>query len=104
MTHNARNLFRSFPLSIMLKFSAYLAVVAGVLPIVSGSPAAASAAASAPASTSTALLHQLATSLGKLYFGSATDNPELTNTSYVAILDNSQMFGQTTATNSMKWV
>ena len=88
----------------MSKLFVFLAVVVVALQVVSGSPAAASVAASGPASTSTALLHQLAKSRGKLYFGSATDNPELTNTSYVAILDNSQMFGQTTATNSMKWV
>ena len=41
---------------------------------------------------------------GKVYFGSATDNPELTNAPYVAILSDRNMFGQTTATNSMKWV
>ena len=41
---------------------------------------------------------------GKLYFGSATDNPELTDMAYVAILNNTQMFGQLTPGNSMKWV
>ena len=49
-------------------------------------------------------LHTLAKAKGKLYFGSATDNPELTDTAYTAILDDHNMFGQTTPTNSMKWV
>lgn len=49
-------------------------------------------------------LHTLAKAKGKLYFGSATDNPELTDTAYTAILDDKNMFGQTTPTNSMKWV
>jgi endo-1,4-beta-xylanase len=40
---------------------------------------------------------------GKLYFGSATDNPELTNTSYVKELNNTADFGQITPGNSMKW-
>lgn len=31
-------------------------------------------------------LNQLAKAAGKLYFGSATDNSELTNSAYVAIL------------------
>ncbi|KAJ3553752.1 hypothetical protein NM688_g3450 [Phlebia brevispora] len=56
-----------------------------------------------PQSTSTAKLNTLAQSIGKLYFGSATDNPDLTNTSYVAIFDDNTTFGQTTPTNSMKW-
>lgn len=75
---------------------------------VSSSPVQSSSAptgtASAPASTSTAKLNQLAQSVGKLYFGSATDNPELTDTAYVAILDDNTMFGQITPGNSMKWV
>ncbi|KAJ7485762.1 endo-1,4-beta-xylanase C precursor [Mycena latifolia] len=40
---------------------------------------------------------------GKLYFGSATDNSELTDTAYVAILKNNAQFGQITPANSMKW-
>ncbi|KAH8100959.1 endo-1,4-beta xylanase [Cristinia sonorae] len=48
-------------------------------------------------------LHTLAKAKGKVYFGSATDNPELTDAPYVAILSDNNMFGQTTATNSMKW-
>ncbi|MEV6971653.1 endo-1,4-beta-xylanase [Hamadaea sp. NPDC051192] len=45
-------------------------------------------------------LHQLAAAKGK-YFGSATDNPELTDTAYTAILGTE--FGQITPGNSMKW-
>ncbi|OCH85719.1 endo-1,4-beta-xylanase C precursor [Obba rivulosa] len=57
-----------------------------------------------PGSTSTVNgLNALAKTQGKLYFGSATDNPELTNTAYTAILDNNMMFGQITPGNSMKW-
>ncbi|KAF7797216.1 hypothetical protein EIP86_008408 [Pleurotus ostreatoroseus] len=48
-------------------------------------------------------LNTLAKGRGKTYFGSATDNPELTNTAYVQMLDDNTMFGQLTAANSMKW-
>lgn len=57
-----------------------------------------------PAATSTAKLHQLIKTKGKTYFGSATDNPELTNQAYLANLDDNTMFGQITAANSFKWV
>ena len=56
-----------------------------------------------PGSTATGL-HNLAKAAGKLYFGSATDNPELTDTAYVAILSDNTMFGQITPGNSWKWV
>ena len=60
----------------------------------------------APASgaTSTAKLHTLAKAAGKLYFGTATDNGELSDAAYTAILDNNHEFGQITPANSMKWV
>ncbi|KAI3608010.1 glycoside hydrolase family 10 protein [Moniliophthora roreri] len=45
----------------------------------------------------------IAKAAGKLYFGSATDNPELTDTTYVGILNNSALFGQITPGNSLKW-
>lgn len=48
-------------------------------------------------------LNTLAKAKGLLYFGSATDNPELTDTQYTAILDNTANFGQITPGNSMKW-
>ena len=84
----------------MLSLSTFLVLAASAsfaasTPVIEASP---------PQSTSTAKLHTLATSKGKLYFGSATDNPELTNTAYTAILDDNTTFGQTTPTNSMKWV
>ena len=64
-----------------------------------------SSTASGSGSTSTvAGLNVVAQAAGKKYFGSATDNPELTDTAYVAILSNSQQFGQITPGNSMKWV
>lgn len=50
-----------------------------------------------------AQLNTLAKAKGLLYFGSATDNPELTNTEYTAILDNSANFGQITPGNTQKW-
>lgn len=49
-------------------------------------------------------LHLVAKQHHKLYFGSATDNPELNDTAYTAILDSNKMFGQITPANSMKWV
>ncbi|KAI0322738.1 beta-1,4-endoxylanase [Amylostereum chailletii] len=63
---------------------------------------------SAPAPTSTAPsttggLNSIAKAAGKLYFGSATDNSELTDSAYVKILSDSSMFGQLTPGNSMKW-
>ncbi|KAL1960136.1 hypothetical protein VTO42DRAFT_308 [Malbranchea cinnamomea] len=48
-------------------------------------------------------LNARAKAAGKLYFGSATDNPELSDSAYVNILSNSEDFGQITPGNSMKW-
>ena len=87
----------------MLAISIVLSALAAVVPCVVASPAPAAVAA-APAATSTAKLNQVAKSRGKLYLGSATDNPELTNTTYLAMLSDNTMFGQLTAANSMKWV
>ncbi|PFH48756.1 glycoside hydrolase family 10 protein [Amanita thiersii Skay4041] len=50
-----------------------------------------------------AQLNTAAQAAGKLYFGTATDNPELSNSAYVAQLGNTQDFHQLTAANSMKW-
>lgn len=44
-----------------------------------------------------AQLNTLAQAAGKKYFGTATDNPELTNTAYVAQLENTSDFHQLTA-------
>ncbi|KAI5836372.1 glycoside hydrolase family 10 protein [Schizophyllum commune Tattone D] len=48
-------------------------------------------------------LNAIAQAAGLKYLGSATDNPELTDTDYVAILSDSSEFGQLTPGNSMKW-
>jgi endo-1,4-beta-xylanase len=48
-------------------------------------------------------LNTLAVAAGKIYFGTATDNPELTDSAYVAQLGNTSDFNQITAGNSMKW-
>ncbi|KAI0749695.1 endo-1,4-beta-xylanase C precursor [Daedaleopsis nitida] len=73
--------------------------------ISSASTTSSGSTTTAPASTpsSTAGLHTLAKAAGKLYFGSATDNPELSDTAYVAQLSDAKEFGQITPGNSMKW-
>ncbi|KIJ24741.1 glycoside hydrolase family 10 protein, partial [Sphaerobolus stellatus SS14] len=48
-------------------------------------------------------LNKYGKAAGLKYFGSATDNPELTDMPYVAILSNTNEFGQITPGNSMKW-
>lgn len=48
-------------------------------------------------------LNALARAKGKTYFGSATDNGELSDAAYVRILSNNGEFGQITPGNSMKW-
>jgi endo-1,4-beta-xylanase len=52
---------------------------------------------------SSAQLNTLAKAKGMKYFGSATDNGELSNSAYVSILSNTADFGQITPANSMKW-
>ncbi|ETP23961.1 hypothetical protein F441_02988 [Phytophthora nicotianae CJ01A1] len=47
-------------------------------------------------------LHELAKAQGK-YMGTATDNGELTDTNYVAALQNISDFGMITPGNAMKW-
>lgn len=49
-------------------------------------------------------LNQLAKAKGLKYFGSATDNSELTDTQYTSILSNTNQFGQITPGNTQKWV
>lgn len=90
--------------TVDMKTTAFLACL-GWLMSVTAAPASPTIEANLPGSTANvAGLHALARQAGKLYLGSATDNPELTTTAYTAILDNNQMFGQITAANSMKWV
>ena len=47
-------------------------------------------------------LHEAAVAKGKLYFGTATDNGELTDSPYFKQLGNTADFGQITPSNSMK--
>ncbi|KAJ7124377.1 endo-1,4-beta-xylanase A precursor [Mycena epipterygia] len=69
-----------------------------------GTTTTATSAAPLPTGTSTVKTNTVAKSLGgKLYFGSATDNPELNDTTYVATLSDNTLFGQITPGNSMKW-
>ncbi len=87
-----------------MKTTAFLAALGWVMSV-AAAPASPSIEANLPGSTANvAGLHAVARQAGKLYLGTATDNPELTTTAYTAILDNNQMFGQITAANSMKWV
>ncbi|KAF7863916.1 hypothetical protein EAF04_006881 [Stromatinia cepivora] len=48
-------------------------------------------------------LNTLAKAAGLKYFGSATDNGELSDTRYTAILSNTSQFGQITPGNTQKW-
>ncbi|KAL6228639.1 hypothetical protein BDW75DRAFT_251133 [Aspergillus navahoensis] len=48
-------------------------------------------------------LHEAALAAGLQYFGSATDNPELSDAPYLAQLSNTADFGQITPGNSQKW-
>ena len=56
--------------------------------------------AALPTGTSDAGLANVAVAAGKKYFGSATDNPELTDTAYVAQLSNTNDFLQITPVRS----
>ncbi|KAJ3565213.1 hypothetical protein NP233_g7781 [Leucocoprinus birnbaumii] len=67
-----------------------------------GSPTTTSGS-SGPTSTATTGLNAAAKAAGKLYFGSATDNPELSDAPYVSILSDTKQFGIITPGNSMKW-
>lgn len=49
-----------------------------------------------------AQLNELAQKAGKKYFGTATDNGELSNTTYFKILTDTSEFGQLTPANGMK--
>lgn len=82
-----------------------LAAFIALTPAALALPATPVADASLPGSTANvAGLHAVAKAAGKLYLGTATDNNELTNTQYTAILEAPNMFGQITAENTMKWV
>ncbi|KAI9323991.1 glycoside hydrolase superfamily [Zopfochytrium polystomum] len=66
--------------------------------------AAALVAAPSPAAAAIggANLNTLFVAKGKKFFGTATDNPELTNAAYVSILNTKTEFGQVTPGNSQK--
>nr|QPG43057.1 xylanase [Aspergillus sulphureus] len=64
---------------------------------------AALAVSALPQLVSAAGLHQAAVAKGLNYFGTATDNPELTDIPYVTQLKNTTDFGQITPGNSQKW-
>ncbi|KAI0734101.1 endo-1,4-beta xylanase [Irpex lacteus] len=66
-------------------------------------PSQPSSAPPSSPSSSSAKLQTVAKTAGKLYFGTATDNSELSDAAYTAILDDNTMFGQITPANSMKW-
>ncbi|KAI6641452.1 hypothetical protein MCOR08_001161 [Pyricularia oryzae] len=48
-------------------------------------------------------LHQLAKAAGKLYFGTAVDNPELDDPQYRPVVGSGAEFGQITVGNTQKW-
>lgn len=55
------------------------------------------------AGAANAQLHKLAVAAGLDYFGTATDNGEITNTTYTAIASDADEFGQITPGNTQKW-
>jgi len=64
---------------------------------------AGAANSAAPTASARPGLNTLAEAKGKFYFGCATDNVELTDAQYLALLSNIKEFGQITPGNSMKW-
>ncbi|PIL26766.1 hypothetical protein GSI_11182 [Ganoderma sinense ZZ0214-1] len=62
-----------------------------------------SGAAPLPSSLPRSGFNAAARSSGKLYFGTATNNYQLNDTAYVAILDDRAMFGQLTPAKAMNW-
>jgi endo-1,4-beta-xylanase len=54
-------------------------------------------------SPAAAQLNKLAVAAGLKYFGTAVDNPGLSNNAYMAIAKNKDEFGQITPANGQKW-
>lgn len=81
-------------------------VAAAFLPLALAAPSSTvTSSAVNPGATSRILgLNEYAQRHGLMYFGTATDNPELTDTAYRRILDDRLQFGQLTAANACKWV
>ena len=84
----------------MFSLASLLALLASAT-VIGASPVA---TAPSTQSTSTVKLNTLAQAQGKVYFGSAIDNNDLVNATYLSIFNDKTLFGQTTPTNSMKWV
>jgi endo-1,4-beta-xylanase len=61
------------------------------------------AAVLAASSPATAQLHKLAVAAGLKYFGTAVDNPGLSNNAYMTIARSKDEFGQITPANGQKW-
>ncbi|KDR75985.1 hypothetical protein GALMADRAFT_225732 [Galerina marginata CBS 339.88] len=70
---------------------------------VTTTPGSSTSTSAAPPSTATIGVAAAVKIAGKLYFGSATDNPELTDLPYVAELSNTSDFMQITPGNTLKW-
>ncbi|KAI0648972.1 glycoside hydrolase superfamily [Trametes meyenii] len=88
--------------TICMEINQYYSQCLPSTPTTMSGPSSPSSTPAAPAPSASGL-HTLAKAAGKLYFGSATDNPELTDTAYVAKLSDGKEFGQITPGNSMKW-
>ncbi|KAJ8072866.1 hypothetical protein PM082_016425 [Marasmius tenuissimus] len=56
-----------------------------------------------PGATSNAETNTAAKAAGKLYFGTATDNGELSDAPYVSMLRDTKYFGAITPGNALKW-
>ncbi|KAH8149693.1 uncharacterized protein LAJ45_06324 [Morchella importuna] len=78
-------------------YSQCIAGTATTTAVASSTTSTAASASSSPG------LNTLAVAKGKTYFGSATDNGELSDAAYTTILKNSKEFGVITPGNSMKW-
>ncbi|MEV6105035.1 endo-1,4-beta-xylanase [Streptomyces sp. NPDC051940] len=94
---------RAMAAAVAMAFALALPVGGTAGSATAATPEAAEAAAATPtaeAAAATPTLHQLAAAKGR-FFGSATDNGELSDTPYTQILGSE--FGQITPGNSMKW-
>ncbi|KKF94367.1 Endo-1 4-beta-xylanase [Ceratocystis platani] len=60
-------------------------------------------ASTAMAASNLGGLNQMAKAAGKMYFGTATDNSELTDTAFVEMLKDPEMWGALTPGNTQKW-
>ena len=84
--------------------AAILLALVGLAVARSALPAAAHGAVPTPSTSLEFGPNVAAHQARKLYFGTATNNDELSDEAYFAILDNIAMFGQLTPAKAMKWV